>query len=123
MWKAVWSLMGIEAAILGLWHVYKTLREAKFHREMAIAAKEASSAVNEKAVAAAAAIEDVDNEKDKKMQEHDNVSDTSSLQDSERLRFRGYNTDYFGLFGLGSVVVVTLLFLVFLGCLVSDYCK
>jgi cation-transporting ATPase 13A3/4/5 len=49
--------------------------------------------------------------------------DSDSIKESEKLIFRGFKNDYFGLFAFGSVVVTTLLFFVFLGCLVGDYCR
>ncbi|KAI8148399.1 hypothetical protein BJV82DRAFT_592002 [Fennellomyces sp. T-0311] len=107
MWLAVWALMAVEAGLLVLWHLYKTGREFAFHKSMKSAAV-TEAPIDEKLKADEKGVSAAD-------------SDTSSLQDSERLRFRGFNVDYFGLFVFGSVVIVTLLFLVFLGCIVSDY--
>lgn len=53
----------------------------------------------------------------------DSSSEAASLRDSERLRFRGFKNDYFGLFTFGSVIITTMLFIVFLACIVSDNCK
>ncbi|KAI8973216.1 hypothetical protein BDF20DRAFT_881064 [Mycotypha africana] len=50
----------------------------------------------------------------------ESTSDISSLKDCERLRFRGFNRDYFGLIAFASVCFVTVLFMIFLGCLVGD---
>ena len=110
MWLAVWALMAVETGLLILWHLYKTGREFAFHKSMRSAAAVAEAPIDEKIKT-----------DEKSMNAAD--SETSSLEDSERLRFRGFNIDYFGLFSFGSVVVTTLLFLVFLGCVVSDYCK
>ncbi|KAI9315868.1 hypothetical protein BX666DRAFT_2028110 [Dichotomocladium elegans] len=101
MWVAVWALLGIEAALLALWHLYKTAREFRFHKAMAEAAAGSPALVAKEKVSW--------------------QSDNSSIRDSEKLTFRGFNTDYFGSFVFGSVVVTTLLFLIFLGCIVSDY--
>lgn len=123
MWIAVWALMGFEAVLLALWHLYKTARERPFHRAMAAsyAARPVvgNGAINEKQVS----LDDKDPAKKGDYDDDRSVSDVSSLQDSERLVFRGFKNDYFGFFALGSVVVYTLLFFVFLGCLVSDNCK
>ncbi|KAI9270803.1 hypothetical protein BDA99DRAFT_460449 [Phascolomyces articulosus] len=134
MWIAVWSLMGAQAGLLILWHLYKTGREFAFHKSMQQAAAAGilhadKSAVNEKLKSVSSLSEkeaegtlDENNKGEGQGAVIRSVdSDTSSLQDSERLRFRGFNVDYIGLFVFGSVVATTLLFLVFLGCIVSDY--
>lgn len=113
MWIAVWALMGIEAAILGLWAVYKNLRERRFHRSSAQLENE--KVTQESDVKLDLAV------KDSKSEKEEAASD--SIQDSERLTFRGYKNDWFGYIGFGSVVMTTLLFFVFLGCIVGDYCN
>ncbi|KAI9321607.1 hypothetical protein BX666DRAFT_1903933 [Dichotomocladium elegans] len=125
MWIAVWSLMCIEAGLLIMWHLYKTGREYTFHQSMRSTAaltisSSPSLSVDEKMDVATSGNIDKQQEKQKADKWADS-SETSSLQDSERLIFRGFNTDYFGTFVFGSVVVVTLLFVIFLGCIVSDY--
>lgn len=109
MWVAVWALMGIEAAILALWAVYKRLRESRFH---------STNAENKKTSDVQL---DLATEKPKATKSND--SSTMTIEESEKLTFRGYKNDYFGYIGFGSVVVTTLLFFVFLGCIVGDYCK
>ncbi|CAO3599019.1 unnamed protein product [Absidia cylindrospora] len=144
MWIAIWTYVALQAFILVAWHLYKTTREYPFQRELATAAalSSVSSAsasslenVNEKAAIGdrkeKASINEKTNTNDMtvangKTSTKDNktTSDTSSeaasLRDSERLRFRGFKNDYFGLFTLGSVVITTILFIVFLACIVSD---
>ncbi|KAI8099031.1 uncharacterized protein BX664DRAFT_320215 [Halteromyces radiatus] len=137
MWIAIWTYVALQAFILITWHLYKTTREYPFHREFAAATAAATATttttsalassaslpfsgnknnvVNEKAVINGAIVD----EKKNKMVS-DTSSEASSLRDSERLRFRGFKNDYFGWFALGSVVITTLLFIVFLACIVSD---
>ncbi|KAI9496322.1 hypothetical protein BDB00DRAFT_809960 [Zychaea mexicana] len=133
MWIAVWSLMGAQAGLLILWHLYKTGREFAFHRSLRQVDGSDAAAGAAAAGTTTSALSSVDEKikADEKKEQGDLAaavvkasaadSDTSSIQDSERLRFRGFNTDYIGLFVFGSVVATTLLFLVFLGCIVSDY--
>lgn len=132
MWIAVWAIMGIEAALLVSWHLYKTGREFTFHRAMNTAiSSSGNTSIDEKISAAASTAadkttKDINDEKamtKKGDEDWVDSSETSSLQDSERLVFRGFNTDYFGVFVFGSVVIITILFVIFLGCIVSDYCK
>jgi cation-transporting ATPase 13A3/4/5 len=104
MWIAVWALMASEAAILLIWHLYKTAREAAFHR--AQKSKTGSDL----------------NLDDKK--EDEKLQDTpSSIKESEKLTLRGFKNDILGWIGFGSVVITTLLCFVFLGIIVGDYCK
>ena len=143
MWIAVWALAGAQAGLLILWHLYKTGREFAFHKSMQTAAATGvlradklpiDEKVNPSSLASDDDKEEVTGEGKTTNDEKNNTapgaavgrstdSETSSLQDSERLRFRGFNIDYIGLFVFGSVVCTTLLFLVFLGCIVNDYCK
>jgi hypothetical protein len=135
MWIAVWALMGAEAAILALWAIYKYLREAQYHR--AVATNKASSVTeSEKPVRVNNEIDESDCKKDiavtthgdMKQQYEKSAQDSStitsdSIKESEKLKFRGFLNDYFGMLAFGSVVVTTLLCFVFLGVLVGDYCK
>ncbi|KAL0090136.1 hypothetical protein J3Q64DRAFT_1398603 [Phycomyces blakesleeanus] len=116
MWIAVWALMGAEAAILLFWYAYKHVREIRFNRLLAESV--ASGAINEKATTKLPSENDSTKEKSSSIQD---INTGTSVNESERLHFRGYVTDYFGLFGFGSVVVVTLLFFVFIGIIVGDY--
>lgn len=50
-------------------------------------------------------------------------SDSATLDDSEKLRFRGFRNNILGTIGYLSCIIITLLFLVFLGLIVGDYCK
>ncbi|KAI8369377.1 uncharacterized protein BYT42DRAFT_617407 [Radiomyces spectabilis] len=136
-WIAVWAIMGAEAAILILWHLYKLARETKFHRALDKPLEKPASPpnlVNEKEVAMAnmaatngsisdekAAFKKNNAEESSQGTFSDRSSDSASLKDSERLRFRGFQNDFFGLFAFGSVIIITLLFVVFLAVLVSDY--
>jgi cation-transporting ATPase 13A3/4/5 len=135
MWIAVWALMGAEAAILALWAIYKYLREAQYHR--AVASNKASSVTeSEKPVRVNSEIDESDCKRDitvvadsdKKKQYEKSAQDSStitsdSIKESEKLKFRGFLNDYFGILGFSSVIVTTLLCFVFLGCIVGDYCK
>ncbi|KAI9277641.1 hypothetical protein BY458DRAFT_585318 [Sporodiniella umbellata] len=113
MWIAVWSLMGAQAAILLLWTFYKQLRESKFHAELAKTEyQDKPSAIDE--------AELIKNEKGVVSFKNSSI-DTDSIKEFERLVFKGFKTDYFGLFAFGSVITTTLLFFVFLGCIVGDY--
>ncbi|KAI9308568.1 hypothetical protein BJ944DRAFT_174600 [Cunninghamella echinulata] len=146
MWIAVWVYTCVQTFILIAWHLYKTSREYAFQREMALlkspslsnhsnshlsnkamkdgtssaADESTTNSINEKIGLAM----DSSNEKEKKSNNKDLTDDVSSeaasLKDSERLRFRGFKNDYFGLFTFGSVIVTSLLFVVFLACIVSD---
>jgi cation-transporting ATPase 13A3/4/5 len=118
MWLAVWSLMGAEAAILILWAVYKSLREIKFHQASNLSSNSSKTVEIDESECKLDLAED---EKRQHKSAPDTIT-TDSLSESEKLHFRGFQTDYFGLFAFGSVVVTTLLFFVFLGCLVGDYC-
>ncbi|OZJ03044.1 hypothetical protein BZG36_03711 [Bifiguratus adelaidae] len=48
-------------------------------------------------------------------------TDGSTLNEADRVQFRGYNNDWFGYIGFASVLLTTLGFLVFLGVIVGDY--
>jgi cation-transporting ATPase 13A3/4/5 len=50
-------------------------------------------------------------------------SESASLDDSEKLTFRGFRNNILGTTAFLSCIIITLLFLVFLGCVVGDYCK
>ncbi|KAG0190539.1 hypothetical protein DFQ28_001935 [Apophysomyces sp. BC1034] len=117
MWIAVWALTVFEAVLIALWHIYKFARESKFHRTVASSKLVDSkiSMANEKEV-----LKQTNNKNDS-INESDGTSETDTIKESEKLRFRGFQNDYFGFFGFGSIIITTLLFLVFLGCLVSDY--
>ncbi|KAF7723970.1 hypothetical protein EC973_001486 [Apophysomyces ossiformis] len=121
MWIAVWTLLSFEAALMALWYLYKTARESRFHRAVA------SSKLVDAKVSMAGREEKEEKEdlkqttKKDNLSESDGTSDTGTIKESEKLRFRGFKNDYFGLFAFGSIIITTLLFLVFLGCLVSDY--
>lgn len=53
----------------------------------------------------------------------DVTSDSSTLDDSEKLKFRGFRNNILGTIGYLSCIIITILFLTFLGCIVGDYCK
>lgn len=53
----------------------------------------------------------------------DVTSDSSTLDDSEKLKFRGFHNNILGTIGYLSCIIITILFLTFLGCVVGDYCK
>jgi hypothetical protein len=53
----------------------------------------------------------------------DITSDSASLDESEKLKFRGFRNNILGTIGYLSCIIVTILFLTFLGCIVGDYCK
>ncbi|CAO0803749.1 unnamed protein product [Mucor circinelloides] len=144
MWIAVWIITALEAFILISWQLYKYARELKFNREQPTAKRSAASSVssdsaviNEKiampagldangniqsmekqlaSTAMTATTEEIVSDSSK-----GTSSETASLRDSERLKFRGFKRDYFGLLGFASIIITTLLFIVFLGCLVGDY--
>ncbi|KAG1467446.1 hypothetical protein G6F56_004412 [Rhizopus delemar] len=115
MWIAVWSLMGAQAAIFLLWAVYKHLREMKFHAQ---SAKDNSDDQG---------IDETEYKKEVTKNEKGFIStassstDAESIKESEKLIFKGFKNDYFGHFAFGSIVVTTLLFFIFLGCIVGDY--
>lgn len=125
MWISVWSLMGAEAVILILWAIYKYLREMKFRNAMAARMKSEKMGSNNQEDE----VDETDFKKEimkvdeKKPASAVSTSDADSLKESEKLKFRGYKSDFFGYFAFGSVVITTLLFFVFLGVLVGDYCK
>lgn len=138
MWISVWALMGAQAVILVLWVIYKTLLEAKYHRAVALNKQTAAASVTaentHKPIMMNSQIDESEckmdiavKEDEKHKEKFDKSGDTSisseSIKESEKLKFRGFLNDYFGLFSFGSVVVTTLLFFVFLGCIVGDYCK
>lgn len=116
MWIAVWSLSAFEALLLVSWHLYKKARESWIHRK---AETFSSYTVDEKISMTG----DAEDTEAKERLGTPSSSETSTLEDSEQLQFKGFHRDFFGIFAFGSVVVTTLLFMVFLGCLVSDYCK
>lgn len=141
MWIAVWALMGIEASILALWAIYKHFREAQYHRVAAShnisnnSNNTSGDTNSEKPIRINSEIDESDCKRDIvvtdnniKGQSEKSVQDNStitsdSIKESEKLRFRGFLNDYFGMLGFASVVVTTLLCFVFLGCIVGDYCK
>lgn len=151
MWIAVWTITVLEAFILISWRVYKYAREFKFHKAQSTAntftassVSSDSAVINEKIAAPTAGLDANGNIQSMEKQlasteitatteeivtnnnkgtASESTSETASLKDSERLRFRGFKRDYFGLLGLASIIITTLLFMVFLGCLVGDYCK
>lgn len=131
MWLAVWSLMAAEAAILLLWAIYKSLCEVRFHRATSVLLNNSSSLktvdvnsqIDESECKVDMAIKTSDEKNHHKSAPVASTITTDSLRESEKLHFRGFQTDYFGLLAFCSVVITTLLFFVFLGCLVGDYCK
>lgn len=151
MWIGVWALMGAEAAILALWAIYKSLREARFHRSVSSRLKsttdnsnstsqqeqtairvnsqidesECKMDVSSTAAAAKGSSDEKSIYTDEKAQDKYSNSTVASdsIKESEKLKFRGFLNDYFGMFGFASCVITTLLFFVFLGSLVGDYCK
>lgn len=140
MWISVWTIMCVEALILALWAIYKSIFEAKYHRAVALNNKQNAIAnANStddahKPVRLDTEIDESEckldiavNQDEKQSKKFDKSADTSissdSIKESEKLKFRGFLNDYFGLFAFSSVVVITLLFFAFLGCIVGDYCK
>lgn len=143
MWIAVWVLMGAEAVILALWAIYKSLRESKYHRAVSSHLKTARSTTNsttpqeqpirvnsqideaecKKGVAAVDSEKSSYNDEKTEGKYSNSTVESDSIKESEKLKFRGFLNDYFGMFGFASCVITTLLFFVFLGCLVGDYCK
>lgn len=144
MWIGVWVLMSAEAAILALWAIYKFLRETKYRRAMALNLQQQSAIASETSTTdekhepirvnseldeseckkdVVVAVSDEKQQNGKAGKSADGSIASESIKESEKLKFRGFLNDYFGLFAFGSVVVTTLLFFVFLGCLVGDYCK
>lgn len=137
MWIAVWALMSAEALILILWAIYKSIFEAKYHRAVALNKKNVAALhhdtnkpirLNNEIDESECKLDMAMNQDEKQSKEQfDKSADTSisseSIQESEKLKFRGFLNDYFGSFAFGSVVMTTLLFFVFLGCIVGDYCK
>lgn len=130
MWIAVWVISAAEAFILVSWHIYKYLAELKYKKRKSSALlnnnkKEThsdSSVVVEK-IKNVQHVDHVSNESEKEKETKTLESSLLLLQDAEQLRFRGFKRDYFGLLSFGSVIIVTFLFMVFLGCIVGDYCK
>ncbi|KAI8061941.1 hypothetical protein BDF21DRAFT_389640 [Thamnidium elegans] len=137
MWISVWVLMAAEALILVLWAIYKSVLEAKYHSAVALNSKQNpttnSTDDTHKPVRLDNEIDEseckldiaVNQDQKQSKEKFDKSADTSisseSIKESEKLKFRGFLNDYFGLFAFASVVVTTLLFFVFLGCLVGDY--
>ncbi|KAI9478570.1 MAG: hypothetical protein EXX96DRAFT_571395 [Benjaminiella poitrasii] len=131
MWIAVWVIIAFEAFLLISWRLYKYARERTFKAEKSKwSFQELSDAgINEK-LSADSAETNISMEKQlttkdiivetSKGTQSENTSETSSLKEAERLNFRGFKKDYFGLFVFGSVVLITILFIVFLGCIVGD---
>ncbi|KAI8060119.1 hypothetical protein BC940DRAFT_337870 [Gongronella butleri] len=115
MWLFVWAYIGFQAAVLVLWHMYKLARERQFHRAtLATATASSTPPVSEKQISEKAMDEK------KQVDTSDSNSDTSSISEYERLRIRGFKNDIFGYFTMGSVILTSLLYIIFLGCLVSD---
>ncbi|GAN11385.1 P-type ATPase (P-ATPase) Superfamily [Mucor ambiguus] len=148
MWVAVWTVAALEAFILFSWTLYKSAKEMRFNKEHPSAKESTASSlssdsaiINEKIAASTgldangniqsmekqlastaitATTEDIVTDNNKGTTS-ESTSETASLNDSERLIFRGFKRDYFGLLGFASIIITTLLFMVFLGCLVGDY--
>ncbi|CAO3648772.1 unnamed protein product [Cunninghamella blakesleeana] len=140
MWIAVWVYVCVQAFILIAWHLYKTACEYAFQREMALnklpsnskpsekvsknsslATNSSSNSINEKVDLSNGSSDKKFNNDSKTNELIDDVSsESTSLTDAERLKFRGFKEDYFGLFTFGSVIITSLLFVVFLACIVSD---
>ncbi|KAI7865249.1 hypothetical protein BDF14DRAFT_1730653 [Spinellus fusiger] len=130
MWVVVWSFTVWEAILLALWHLYKTTKEAKFHRENKVSGSYKTSLkspniINEKSLSLSDMASHDSKEKLPRQSvdtilRNDGDSNIDSHKESDRLLFRGFHANLFGFLAFGSVVVVSLLFLVFLGCLVSD---
>lgn len=125
MWIAVWVISAAEACILFSWHIYKYLAELKYKKRM-----KSSSLLNTKethsdssVVEKIKTVQHVDHVSNENEKETKTLESSLLLQDAEQLRFRGFKRDYFGLLSFGSVIIVTFLFMVFLGCIVGDYCK
>lgn len=110
MWVAVWCLMSAEAVILALWAIYKYFREMKFHRIMASNAldkddlREKSSRNPDMAIKVNTQVNEAECQKDMMVSEKkqfsntkdDSTISTSSIKESEKLKFRGFLVDYFG---------------------------
>ncbi|KAI7902541.1 uncharacterized protein BX663DRAFT_552451 [Cokeromyces recurvatus] len=139
MWIVIWSITAFEAFLLISWRFYKYFRERKFNTMTLkpFSGTSSDSGINEKLpidpnesnlrnvdkrqlIISKSATKEIAIESSKGSHS-ENTSETSSLKDSERLKFRGFKNDYYGLFVFGSVIVITILFFVFLGCIVGDY--
>lgn len=135
MWIAVWTIMCFEAAYLAFWHVFKHFMELKYQRN--VNRNDLTMQVDEKT---AVQFDKQDKENDethevvddekagqfvapKKVTDapSDVSSDSATLDDSEKLRFRGFRNNILGTIGYLSCIIITLLFLVFLGLIVGDY--
>jgi hypothetical protein len=141
MWIAVWALMGAEAAILALWAIYKFFRESKYRGAMALNTQQQPAITSEtsttdekhKPIRLNSQVDESDYKMDVAVSDEkqngkagksaDGSIASESIKESEKLKFRGFLNDHFGMFAFGSVVITTLLFFVFLGCIVGDYCK
>jgi len=139
MWISVWAIMCFEAVLLGTWHLFKHFMELSFHRAVKrnalaisyaddkVAVEELDSGDTKKAATTEETIDEKGGQfvAEKATQQDANASDVSSesasLDDSEKLSFRGFRNNILGTIGFCSCIIITLLFLVFLGCIVGDY--
>ncbi|RUO96645.1 hypothetical protein BC936DRAFT_141687, partial [Jimgerdemannia flammicorona] len=152
MWLSVWGLAAAEAFILLAWHAYKTVVEKahtfansppsshctilqKFHRafDNALTAGHVTKDAAVDTTEADASEKDADAADKGKQKEEPFVAtkkaktntandDIESVPESERLKFRGFDDDYFGIFAFASVILTTIGWLLFLAIIVADYC-
>lgn len=132
MWIAVWVIVAGETVLLLSWHLYKYFNELKYKRQaivmpvMVVTTTNVSDDISSmaekiKTVNEIDQVSTAEKEEDLKIE---TIIETSLVKEKEeRLCFRGFKRDYFGLFCFGSIILITLLFVIFLGCIVGDYCK
>ncbi|KAI9255357.1 hypothetical protein EDC94DRAFT_617434 [Helicostylum pulchrum] len=126
IWSAVWAISAAEAFILFSWHIYKYIAELKYKKNLksssllSTKATHSDSSVVEK-IKTVQHVDHVSNNNIENEKETKTLESSLFLQDAEQLGFRGFKRDYFGLLSFGSVIIVTFLFMVFLGCIVGDY--
>ncbi|KAI8583019.1 hypothetical protein K450DRAFT_225942 [Umbelopsis ramanniana AG] len=142
MWIAVWTIMCFEAVLLGAWHIFKHFMEASFRRSIrqngmasndqtaTVLGADQNDEIKKVSSSNTAGTQEVIDEKDTydgekatqaKTPTSDVTSDSSTLDDSEKLKFRGFRNNILGTVGFLSCIIITILFLTFLGCVVGDY--
>ncbi|KAK9718193.1 hypothetical protein K7432_005639 [Basidiobolus ranarum] len=102
MWIVAWVIIGVEAAILGFWTLYKTMRERGVGQITSADSLRSAKEPTEKV-------------------EKEKVTEVEDGSDSDDFSLTGYRNDYFGFLGFYSVIFMALAWLVWLAVITADY--
>ncbi|ORX93922.1 hypothetical protein K493DRAFT_374524 [Basidiobolus meristosporus CBS 931.73] len=104
MWIVAWVIIATEAGILGLWTLYKNIRERGVGHISQAESFRSTKELSEKA----------DKEKEK-------VTEVEDSSDADDFTLTGYSNDILGFLGFYSVIFMALAWLVWLAVITADY--